>query len=82
MGAVSPDPKDAGSILPDLEAVGSISPDPLGEGSVSADPKDTVPSRPTGTHTAANHSRSKHMGLDQNSDAMKEASMPRCNLWP
>ena len=39
-------------------------------------------SRPMGTHTAANHSRSKRMGLGQNSDAREEAGMPRCNLWP
>ena len=41
-----------------------------------------VPSRLMGTHTAANHSRSKRMGLGQNSDAREEAGMPRCNPWP
>ena len=40
------------------------------------------PSRSTGSHTAANHSRSKRMGLGQNSDAREEAGTPRCNPWP
>ena len=43
-------------------------------------PKD--PSRPTETHTTANHSRSKRMGQGQNSDTKEETGMPRCNPWP
>ena len=36
----------------------------------------------TGIHTTANQSRSKHMGLGQNSNAREETGMPRCNSWP
>ena len=39
-------------------------------------PMTRFPSRPTGTHTAANHSRSKRMSLGQNSDTRKETSTP------
>ena len=35
-----------------------------------------APSRPTETHTAANHSRSTHMGLGQNSDTKEETGTP------
>ena len=81
-----------GSVSPDLEAAGSISPDPLGAGSISHYPKDAVFVSPDlkdagsvssdGTHTAANHSRSKRMGLGQNSNTKGENGTPRCNLRP
>ena len=89
-GSVLPDPLGAGYVSPDPLGTGSVSPDPkdMGSissrvaGSVSPDPRTRVSSRLTGTHTIANHSRSKRMGLSQNSDASEEAGMPRCNPWP
>jgi len=39
-------------------------------------------SHPTGTHTIANHSRSKHIGLGSNSDTKEETGTPRCNPRP
>ena len=61
--------------------VGSALPDPEATGSASPDPWVCAPPRPTGTHTTANHSRSKRMGLGQNSDTKKETDTPRCNPW-
>ena len=97
-GSVSPDPNDAGSVSPKAAGsvsskdAGFVSPDPLGAGSVLLTPWVRAPSRPTprarflshpmGTYTAANHSRSKRMGLGQNSNTRKETGTPRCNPWP
>ena len=39
-------------------------------------------SRPTETHTVANHPRSKRMGLGQSSNTREVTDMPRYNLWP
>ena len=61
---------------------GSASPDPEAAIFASSDPWVCSPSRLTGTHTAANHSRSKRMALGQNSYAREEAGTPRCNPWP
>ena len=63
---LQPTPRCAGSASPDPEAMISASPDPW----VCA------PSRPTETHTAADHSRSKRMGLGQNSDTREEIGTP------
>ena len=42
-------------------------------------PRLRAPSHPTETHTAADHFRSKRMGLGQSSDTREEIGTPQCN---
>ena len=83
---LQPTPRCAGSASLDPEAAISASPDLWGQAPPHptlrprAPPRQTpwvrAPSRPTETHTAANHSRSKRMGLGQSSNAREETSTP------
>ena len=91
-GSVSPDTEAAGSASPDPEVTGSASPDPEAMGSASPylwgqapprlTPRVRAPPYPMGSHTVANHSGSKRMGLDQNSDTKEKTDTPQCNPWP
>ena len=81
-GSASPDPEAAGSASLDPKAAGSASPDPWVYTPSCPTPRVRAPSRPTGSHTAVNHSRSRRMGLGQNSNTREETVTPRCNPRP
>ena len=76
MGSASSDTEATGSASPDIEAAGSASPDLWGQALPRSTPRVRAPPRPMGSHTAANHSRSRRMGLGQNSDTKEKTARP------
>ena len=74
--SASLDPEATGSASPGLWGRAPPHPIPRPWAPPRENPRLRTPSRPTETHTAANHSRSKCMGLGQSSDIREETGMP------